>query len=39
MKTVSIILAALAAIVAVKRIAESKRVCLCAGPFCACGNR
>lgn len=33
------LLAVVAAIVAIKRISEGKKACVCAGPFCACGYR
>jgi len=39
MKDLTKLLAVIAAIVAIKRISESKKACVCAGPFCACGSR
>lgn len=39
MKDIGKLLALIAAIVAIKRIAESKRACVCIGPLCACGYR
>jgi hypothetical protein len=39
MKDLAKLLAVIAAVVAIKRIAESKRACVCVGPFCACGYR
>jgi hypothetical protein len=32
-------LAILAGVAAIARIAQSPKVCVCAGPFCACGYR
>lgn len=39
MKDLTKLLAVIAAIVAIKRIADGKKACVCAGPFCACGYR
>jgi hypothetical protein len=39
MKDLLKVLAIMAAAVAVARIASSKKACVCAGPFCACGYR
>jgi len=39
MKNLGKLLAVIAALVAIKRIAESRRACLCVGPVCACGYR
>lgn len=39
MKDLAKLLAVIAAVVAIKRIADSKRTCLCLGPLCACGYR
>lgn len=38
-KVLAKVLAVVAAIVAIKRIATSRRACVCLGPFCACGYR
>lgn len=39
MKDIIKLLTVIATIVAIKRIAESKRTCVCLGPLCACGYR
>lgn len=39
MKDLAKILAVIAAVIAIKRIAESRRACVCLGPLCACGYR
>jgi len=39
MKDLGKLLAVIAALVALKRIADSKRACVCFGPVCACGYR
>jgi len=39
MKDIAKLLAVVATIVAIKRIATGQRACICFGPFCACGYR
>jgi hypothetical protein len=38
-KDLAKVLGVIAAIVAIKRIANSRRACICVGPFCVCGYR
>lgn len=38
-KDLAKVLAVIAAIVAIQRIASSRRACICLGPLCACGYR
>lgn len=33
------LVAVIAGVVTIARIAKSPKVCVCAGPFCACGYR
>jgi len=37
MKNLVRIAGIVALLIAVKKIAESKKTCICVGPFCACG--
>ena len=39
MKELMKVLAVIAGVVAIARIASAAKVCVCAGPFCACGYR
>jgi hypothetical protein len=39
MKDLPKLLAVIAAVVAIKRIVDSRRACVCLGPLCACGYR